>query len=104
MKALGDGVMVEVAEGDVIQDGGLRVRRVEGSAILRPEHTVQMRPNEGVLLDKGAKVDLEIEVGDRVLFRWWTGVEVLLDGRRVVLTPQKNVLAKVDDGDRVEVE
>jgi co-chaperonin GroES (HSP10) len=103
MKALADRVMIEPAQGNVIEDEGLRVRKVEGSGVLRPEQTIQMRPNEGIVRDIGPKGTLGLIEGDRVLFRWWTGIELTLNGRQTVLTEEKNVLAKVEDGDRIEV-
>lgn len=64
---------------------------------------VQSKPSEGIVRAIGQEVTLEIKEGDRVLYRTWTGLEVRINGVDHQLTPQRDVLAIVDEGEKVEV-
>ena len=84
-------------------------RVVPGSQVLRPETEIGTKPSEGIVRAKGRDVLLDIEPGDRVLYRSWTGIECrIIDPGESEwvdhqLTPQRDVLAIVEKGERVEV-
>lgn len=84
-------------------------RMVAGSAILRPETEIGTKPSEGIVRAIGHDVTLKILEGDRVLYRSWTGIECRIkqagdeDWVDHQLTPQRDILAILDDGESVEV-
>lgn len=84
-------------------------RVVAGSAVLRPETEVGSKPSEGIVRAIGPDVTLTITEGDRVLYRSWTGIECRIreagqeDWVDHQLTPQRDVLAIVEQDERVEV-
>lgn len=83
----------------------------EGSTILTPGKSdkVQSKPSEGIVRALGDDVKIKIKEGDRVLYRSWTGLEcrIMAPGEEVFIdhqiTPQRDVLAIVDEGEKVEV-
>lgn len=83
----------------------------EGSTILTPGKSdkVQSKPSEGVVRALGDDVKINIKEGDRVLYRSWTGLEIRIKGPGEEafidhqLTPERDVLAIVDEGEAVEV-
>ena len=83
----------------------------EGSTILTPGKSdkVQSKPSEGVVRALGDDVKINIKEGDRVLYRSWTGLEIRIKGPGEEafidhqLTPERDVLAIVDEGEAVEI-
>ena len=64
---------------------------------------VQSKPSEGIVRAFGEDVTLKIAEGDRVLYRSWPGLEVRINGVDHQLTPQRDVLAIVEQDESVEV-
>ncbi|MGB6520045.1 MAG: co-chaperone GroES, partial [Candidatus Cybelea sp.] len=50
----------------------------------------------GRVTDKGSLVEMHVKVGDRVLYRKYSGSEVKIDGTEYLIIPEKDILAKVD--------
>jgi co-chaperonin GroES (HSP10) len=77
----------------------------EGSKILLPGKgsKVQSKPSEGIVRAIGDDVKIKISEGDRVLYRSWTGLEVRINGIDHQITPERDILAVVDEGEKVEV-
>lgn len=107
MKPLAGNVLICPAEGNRVSGTAMgaafEAQAVEGSAILRPgpASKVQSKPSEGIVRAIGPEVTITIGEGDRVLYRSWTGIEVRLDGKDHQLTPQRDVLAIVEDGEQL---
>ena len=117
MKPLAGNVLVAPAKGAYTQEtpdptglvaatGG---RLVDGSKILRPETEIATKPSEGIVRAIGRDVTLDIAEGDRVLYRSWTGIECRIQTAGQdewvdhQLTPQRDILAIVEPGERIEV-
>ena len=102
MIPLSNRVLIKPAVGTLLgNEGGIAARQIEGSAVLRPADTVKFKPTEGIVMALGETVKVPIVVGDRVLFRWWTGLEFRLDGEDVVMTEEQHVLAKTQPGETI---
>ena len=84
------------------------VKRVEqeaktASGIYIPDNA-QEKPMEGIIMatgkgrrDENGKLhDLDVKVGDKVLFAKWGGTEVKLDGTEYLIMKESDVLAIVD--------
>ena len=86
-------------------DVAVTAQAIPGSSLLAPgkDNKVQSKPSEGIVRALGDDVKISIKEGDRVLYRSWTGLEIRIDGIDHQLTPERDVLAIVDEGEKVEV-
>lgn len=72
------------------------------SGIVLPE-TAKEKPQEGEVLaigpgrrnDKGERMEMEVAVGDRVIFGKYSGTEIKLNGRKLLILKESDVLAKI---------
>ncbi|MBB4200350.1 co-chaperone GroES [Rhodoblastus sphagnicola] len=83
------------------------LRRLEGEekskgGIIIPD-TVKEKPQEGEIVavgpgardERGARVPLDLQAGDRVLFGKWSGTEVKIDGQDLLIMKESDVLGVV---------
>ena len=92
LKPLGGRVIVEPIEQEEMTAGG----------IILPE-TAKEKPQEGNVLavgpgdrdDKGARVPMDVKVGDKVLFAKYSGTEIKLEGRKLLIMRESDLLAIV---------
>jgi chaperonin GroES len=84
------------------------VRRIEeaertAGGIIIPD-TAKEKPMQGEVIavgpgtrdETGKLVPLEVKVGDRVLFGKWSGTEVKIDGRELLIMKESDVLGVVE--------
>jgi len=80
------------------------LRRVEeenltAGGIIIPD-AAREKPMEGEILaigaggldDKGARVPLDVKVGDRVLFGKWSGTEIKIDGEELLIMKEADIM------------
>ena len=80
------------------------VRRVDSEektagGIIIPD-TAKEKPSEGVIEavgpgardDSGKLVPIDVKVGDRILFGKWSGTEVKLDGKDLLIMKESDIL------------
>ena len=92
-KPLGGRVLVEPLEQEEMTAGG----------IILPE-TAKEKPQEGKVLaigpgerdDQGNRIALDVKVGDRVLFAKYSGTEVKMDGKKLLIQREGDVLGIID--------
>ena len=90
VKPLGDRVVVKV----------LKTEEKTKSGIVLPD-TAKEKPQEGEIiavgtgrmLDNGQKVDLEVKVGDRIIFSKYAGTEIKIDGEVYLIFSERDILA-----------
>lgn len=94
LKPLGDRLVVEPSEREETTAGG----------ILLPE-TAKEKPQEGKVIavgpgrldDSGQRVQMEVKVGDRVLYAKYAGTEIKLDNdKKVLILKESDILALVE--------
>ena len=93
LKPLHDNVVIEHVEQEDKTSGG----------VFLPD-TAKEKPQEGMIraigggrtLDNGTKLAMGVKVGDRVLYRKYSGSEVKIDGTEYLIIPEKDILAIVD--------
>src|SRR6185369_4106744 len=90
LKPLGGRVIVEPIEQEEMTAGG----------IILPE-TAKEKPQEGKILaagpgerdDTGKRIAMEVSVGDRVLYAKYSGTEIKMDGKKVLILRESDILA-----------
>jgi chaperonin GroES len=93
LRPLGDRVIVEPSEGDEQTPGG----------ILLPE-TAKEKPQQGTILavgpgrrdDDGDIIAMDVKVDDKVLYAKYAGTEIKLDGKKVLILKESDILAVVE--------
>ena len=94
LKPLGDRLVIEPIEAE----------ETTASGILLPE-TAKEKPQEGKVIaagpgkldDSGKRVEMEVKVGDIVLYAKYAGTEIKLDGNdKVLILKESDVLALVE--------
>ena len=92
LKPLGNRVVVEPIEQEEVTAGG----------IVLPE-TAKEKPQKGNVLsvgpgerdDKGKYIPMDVEVGDVVLFAKYSGTEIKVDNKKILILRDSDILAKI---------
>ena len=76
---------------------------IAGGALLLPE-TAKEKPQQGIVLaagpgkrdDDGKRIDMDVAEGDRVLFAKYAGTEIKLDGKKLLIMKESDILGIVE--------
>jgi chaperonin GroES len=94
LKPLGGRVIIEPIEQEEITAGG----------IILPE-TAKEKPQEGKVLavgpgdrneHTGERVPMDLKVGDKILFAKYSGTEIKMDGKKLLILRESDILAMVE--------
>jgi chaperonin GroES len=93
LKPLGGRVIVEPIEQEEMTAGG----------IILPE-TAKEKPQEGKILaagpgdrdEDGERIPMDVQVGDRVLYAKYSGTEVKMDGKKLLILRESDILAVLE--------
>jgi chaperonin GroES len=93
LKPLGDRIVVEPVEQEEITAGG----------IVLPE-TAKEKPQQGVISavgpggrdEDGKRVQMDVKVGDKVLYAKYAGTEFKLDGKKLLILRESDLLAIIE--------
>ncbi len=93
LKPLGNRMVVEPLEAEEVTAGG----------IVLPE-TAKEKPQKGLVLsigpgerdDKGKRIEMDVQAGDTVLFAKYAGTEIKLDGKKLLILKESDILAIVE--------
>jgi len=94
LKPLGNRVVVEPIEEEEITAGG----------IVLPE-TAKEKPQKGKVLsvgpgerdDEGDRIPLDVKEGDMVLFAKYAGTEIKLEGKKLLIMRESDLLAIIEE-------
>lgn len=94
LRPLADRLVVKPLESEEITPGG----------IVLPE-TAKEKPQKGEVLavgpgardDEGERIALDVRVGDKVLFAKYSGTEIKLDGEKMLILRESDILAVLDE-------
>jgi chaperonin GroES len=94
MKPLGSRVVVEPIEQEEVTPGG----------IVLPE-TAKEKPQKGIVLsvgdgerdDEGKRIPMDVKVKDTVLYAKYSGTEIKLDGKKLLILREADILAILVD-------
>ncbi len=92
LKPLGSRVIVEPTEENEVTAGG----------IVLPE-TAKEKPQKGLVLaagpgdrdEDGDRIEMDVKVGDTVLFAKYGGTEIKVDGKKLLILRESDLLAIV---------
>ena len=92
LKPLGDRVVVEPIEQEEMTAGG----------IVLPE-TAKEKPQRGTIVavgpgkvEDGKRVELDVKEGDTVLFAKYAGTEIKVEGEKVLILRESDILAIIE--------
>jgi chaperonin GroES len=96
LKPLGDRVVVEPQEQEEMTPSGLVLPE---TAKEKPQRGVILAAGPGARDDDGKRVGLDVAVGDTVLFAKYAGTEFKLNGKKLLILKESDLLAIVENGD-----
>ncbi len=93
LKPLGSRVVIEPLEQEEVTAGG----------IVLPE-TAKEKPQKGVVLsigpgdrdEDGKRIPMDVKVGDTVLFAKYAGTEIKVEGKKLLILRESDLLAIVE--------
>ncbi|MBZ0287137.1 MAG: co-chaperone GroES [Anaerolineae bacterium] len=94
LRPLGDRVVIEPVEQEDTFAGG---------QLVLPE-TAKEKPQQGMILAVGAgrrdedgeRIEMDVKVGDRVLFAKYAGTEIKMDGKKLLILKESDILGVLD--------
>jgi chaperonin GroES len=92
LKPLADRVVVKVLEAEETTASGIVL---PDKAKEKPQEGKVMAVGTGKVLDNGSKVEMEVKVGDKVIFSRYAGTEVKVEGEEYLILRQDDILALV---------
>jgi chaperonin GroES len=93
LKPLGDRVVVEPIEQDEITSGGIVLPE---TAKEKPQQGKVVAAGPGARDEDGKRIALDVKVGDTVLFAKYAGTEFKLDGKKLLILRESDLLAIID--------
>jgi chaperonin GroES len=94
LRPLADRVIVEPIERDETFAGGALI--MPDTAKEKPQQGVILAAGPGRLDDDGDRIALEVQVGDQVLYPKYSGTEIKLDDKKVLIFKESDILAVVE--------
>ena len=88
-KPLHDRVLVKRVESDEKTKGGLVI---PDSAKEKPAEGEVVSVGEGARKDSGELIAPSVKAGDRILFGKWSGTEVTVDGKEMLIMKESDIL------------
>ena len=86
---LHDRVLVRGIEGEEKTKGGLII---PDTAKEKPAEGEVISCGEGARKDSGELIPVAVKAGDRVLFGKWSGTEVTIDGKELLIMKESDIL------------
>lgn len=93
IKPLGDRVVIKVLESEQKTASGIVI---PDKAKEKPQEGEILAVGSGKVLDNGAKVELEVKVGDKVIFSKYAGTEVKLGNEEYLVLSERDILAIIN--------
>jgi chaperonin GroES len=93
VRPLNDRILVKRLEEEETTKGGIII---PDSAKEKPAEGEVIAVGKGKLNDKGERIEMDVKVGDRVLFSKYGGTDVKLDGVDHLIMREDDILAIVE--------
>lgn len=90
---LGDRVVLKQLEAEETTKSGIVL---PGNAQEKPQQAEIIAVGPGGIVD-GKEVQMQVSVGDKVIYSKYSGTEVKLDGEEFIVVRQNDIVAKVEE-------
>jgi len=95
MNPLGDRVLIKpVEKTEEISRGGLII---PDSAKEKPQEGEIVAAGKGRLGDDGRLIPMDVKVGDKVLYGKYSGTEIKIDGKTLLIMHQDDILGIIEE-------
>ncbi|EHK2338571.1 TPA: co-chaperone GroES [Clostridium perfringens] len=92
IKPLGDRIVIKRLEAEETTKSGIIVT---GTAKERPQEAEVVAVGPGAIVD-GKRTEMEVKIGDKVLYSKYAGTEVKFEGEEYTILRQDDILAIVE--------
>ena len=92
IKPLGDRVVIKKLEAESTTKSGIVLT---GTAKEQPQEAEVMTVGPGAVVD-GKRVEMEVKVGDKILYSKYAGTDVKVSGEEYIILRQDDILAIVE--------
>ena len=93
LKPLADRLVVEPLEQEEVTAGGIILPE---TAKEKPQQGKVVAAGDGRVDERGERVAMEVKVGDTVLYAKYSGTEVKMSGKKMLILRESDVLAIVE--------
>ena len=91
IKPLGDRVVIKPTPKEEISKGGIVL---PDTAKEKPQDGKIVAVGPGKLTEDGKRIDMEVKVGDKVIYSKYAGTEVKVDDEEIIILRESDILAK----------
>jgi chaperonin GroES len=91
IRPLGDRVLVEPVEQEETIAGGMLV--LPETAKEKPQQGNVLSIGEGRRDEDGDRIPMDVKVGDKVLYAKYSGTEIKLEGKKLLILKETDILA-----------
>ncbi len=92
LKPLNDRLVIKPLQQEQVLSSGIVI---PDSAKEKPQQGEVVAVGPGKRDDSGDRVPLDIELGDRILYKKYTGQEIQIDNEDLIVLEEREVLAKL---------
>lgn len=93
VKPLGDRILVEVLEAEEKTKGGIVL---PDTAKEKPQEAKVIATGKGKVKDDGKLIPPEVKAGDKILFGKYSGTELKIDERALLMLREEDILGIVE--------
>jgi chaperonin GroES len=92
VKPLSDRIIIRPLEAEQKTAGGIII---PDNAKEKPQKGEVVAVGTGKVADNGQKIEMTLKAGDKVLYGKYSGTEVTIDGKELLIMRESDVLAKL---------
>jgi chaperonin GroES len=93
LKPLGDRLVIKPIEQEEVTAGGIVL---PDTAKEKPQKGEVLAAGPGNRNDAGERVEMDVKVGDKVLYAKYAGTEIKLEGDKVLVLRESDILAIIE--------
>lgn len=93
LKPLGDRVVIEPVEQEEMTAGGIVLPE---TAKEKPQKGKVIAVGDGARDDSGKRIEMDVKKGDEVLFAKYAGTEIKVEGKKLLIMRESDLLAIVE--------
>lgn len=94
LKPLGDRLVVKPIEQEETTSGGIIL---PDTAKEKPQRGKVLAAGPGARDDDGKHIPMDVDVNDIVLFAKYAGTEIKVDGEKILILRESDILAKIEE-------